>query len=119
MGPRNQEEKSSSEGLDRELTGAINFAPTVERILYGARTVEKYLAREVERFNARRAASYRTLSGSTGSTPAGASRSSRGTGGDFCDRFRACPALERVANREGGTTVPRRPGCRIRGRQRH
>jgi len=30
------------------------FASTVERILYGARTVEKCLAREVERFNARR-----------------------------------------------------------------
>ena len=42
MGPRNQEEKSSSEELeDWELTGAIYFAPTVERILYGAHTVEE------------------------------------------------------------------------------
>ncbi len=35
MGPRNQEEKSSSEDLaDWELTGATYFTPTVERILY-------------------------------------------------------------------------------------
>jgi len=39
MGPRNQEEKSSSEDLEAwELTGAIYFTPTVERILYGAHT---------------------------------------------------------------------------------
>jgi hypothetical protein len=52
MGPRNQEEKSSSEGLeDWELTGAIYFAPTVERILYGAHTVENASVREVERLS--------------------------------------------------------------------
>lgn len=49
MGPRNQEEKSSSEDLeDWELTGAIYFAPTVGRILH---TVEECLAREVERLS--------------------------------------------------------------------
>ncbi|MGO9058058.1 MAG: hypothetical protein ACLQU2_11845 [Candidatus Binataceae bacterium] len=42
MGPRSQEEKSCAEDLsDWELSGAIYFAPTVERILYAAHTVEE------------------------------------------------------------------------------
>jgi len=42
MGPRNQEDKSSSEEPeDSELTGAIYFETTIERILYAAHTVEE------------------------------------------------------------------------------
>jgi maleylacetate reductase len=55
MGPGTQEEKGSSKNLaDWELTGAIYFAPTIERILYGAHTVEQCLAGEIERLSARR-----------------------------------------------------------------
>jgi maleylacetate reductase len=37
-----------------QLTGMIQFVPTVERILYGARTVDEHLESEVERLNAQR-----------------------------------------------------------------
>ncbi len=36
------------------LTGVIQFVPTVERILYGAGTINEYLQSEVERLNAQR-----------------------------------------------------------------
>src|SRR5260370_14054658 len=37
-----------------QLTGMIQFVPTVERMLYGARTVDEHLESEVERLNGRR-----------------------------------------------------------------
>ena len=37
-----------------QLTGMIQFVPTVERILYGARTVDEHLESEVERLNGQR-----------------------------------------------------------------
>src|SRR5260370_42626889 len=37
-----------------QLTGMIQFMPTVERILYGARTVDEHLESEVERLNGQR-----------------------------------------------------------------
>jgi len=37
-----------------QLTGMIQFVPTVERILYGARTVDEHLESEVERLNGKR-----------------------------------------------------------------
>ena len=37
-----------------QLTGMIQFVPTVERIFYGATTVDEHLESEVERFNSQR-----------------------------------------------------------------
>src|SRR6266446_3357729 len=37
-----------------QLTGMIQFVPTIERILYGARTVDEHLESEVERLNGQR-----------------------------------------------------------------
>ena len=37
-----------------QLTGLIQFVPTVERILYGASTIDEHLESEVERFNGQR-----------------------------------------------------------------
>jgi alcohol dehydrogenase class IV len=40
--------------LHNEFAGLIQFLPTVERILYGANSIEGYLESEVERFNGQR-----------------------------------------------------------------
>src|SRR6266571_2293682 len=41
-------------GSHNQLAGVIQFVPTVERILYGARTIDEYLESEVERLNGKR-----------------------------------------------------------------
>jgi alcohol dehydrogenase class IV len=40
--------------VHHEFAGLIQFLPTVERILYGANSIEGYLESEVERFSAQR-----------------------------------------------------------------